>query len=206
MGPAPTRTDAVLAATASTPAVDTDHAVTGTDAQLAADVPVTAALPGAESETDPAPAPESSIDITDAAAPAAVAPTLTGHNEGTGLTGPASFLVMLIPALVGCVIGFLLTGATSIPALAGYGLILGAIVVGLRVSPRLRWFPVCLPPVVMFAVVATAGQVTLIGSRPTIAREATMIMANLATTAPAQMVSVAIIAVLVFVRRRRAAR
>lgn len=213
VGPAPTLTDAVpAAASAGALAADTPGALTATGAPPEADADSPATVSVSVSETEHAATDDSPVDITDsrptrpAAVSAATLGLTGGKNSGAGLTGTGSFLVMLIPALIGCVIGFLLTGATSIPPLAGYGLILGSVVAGLRVAPRLGWFPVCLPPLVMLVVVATAGQVTLIGSRPTIAREATMIMANLAATAPAQMASVAVIAVFVFVRRRRAAR
>lgn len=110
---------------------------------------------------------------------------------------------MTIPTLIGCLVGFALQGATSIPSVAGYGLILGSLAAAVKASPRLGWFPVWLPPVAMLLVILVAGQLTLIGSRPTVAREATMVMANLAATAPAQVIAMIVVAAVLFVRRRR---
>lgn len=109
---------------------------------------------------------------------------------------------MTVPALIGCLVGFALQGATSIPPAAGYGLILGALVAAAKSSPRLGWFPVWLPPVAMLLVILVAGQLTILGSRPTVAREATMIMANLAATAPAQVIAMIGVAMVLFLRRR----
>jgi hypothetical protein len=122
---------------------------------------------------------------------------------GPGLTGRGAFLFMAVPALIGCLIGFVVQGATTIPSLAGYGLIAGSLVAALRVAPRLNWFPVWLPPLAMLAVLAVAGQITLIGARPTVARELSMIMVNLAATAPAQIVAMVMVAVVIGLRRRR---
>lgn len=132
-------------------------------------------------------------------------PTVTVEvSDSPGLTGRGTFLFMAVPALLGCLIGFVLQGATSVPPAAGYGLVLGSLVAAFKTSPRLGLFPIWLPPVAMAAVIALAGQLTLIGARPTLAREATMIMANLAATAPAQVAAMAVVAVVLIVRRRSA--
>ncbi len=150
------------------------------------------------------------IDIADPTPPAPVAadevpapaPAATTDLAARGLTGRGVFLFMVIPALIGCLVGFALQGATSIPPAAGYGLIVGSLLAALKASPRLGWFPVWLPPVAMLAVILIGGQLTLLGSRPTLSREATMTMANLAATAPAQIAAMAVVAVVLFVRRR----
>lgn len=135
--------------------------------------------------------------------PEPVVPVYTGPRR-PGITGRGTFLVIAAPTLLGCVIGFGLSGATMIPALAGWGLMAGSIAAALKSAPRLSWFPVCYPPLVMLAVILTAGQFTLLGSRPGLAREFTMVMTNLTATAPAQMIAVAAVAVILLIRRRLA--
>ncbi|MFN8126238.1 MAG: hypothetical protein U0R64_07005 [Candidatus Nanopelagicales bacterium] len=111
-------------------------------------------------------------------------------------------LLLAGPTFVLCLIGFVVSGATSIPPLAGIGLMLGSVAVGLVAPPTLGRLPIAFPPLVMLAVILVAGQVTLIGSRPTLGREFAMVVSQLTATAPAQVGSVAIIAVLLFLRRR----
>lgn len=93
-----------------------------------------------------------------------------------------------------------------IPALAGWGLIAGSVVAALKSAPRLSWFPVCFPPLVMLLVIVTAGQFTLLGTRPGLAREITMVMANLTATAPAQVAAVVSMALILLLRRQFARR
>ena len=153
------------------------------------------------------------IDLSDTAESSETTPGLapppaspqapeTVTSRGSGLTGRGVLIFMTVPALIGCLVGFALQGATSIPPAAGYGLILGALVAAAKSSPRLGWFRGGLPPVAMLLVILVAGQLTILGSRPTVAREATMIMANLAATAPAQVIAMIGVAVVLFLRRR----
>ncbi len=157
--------------------------------------PAPTTTPGTESETV--------VVITDNQ-PRTVIPAAAA--TGPGLTSRGAFLFMAAPALIGCLIGFVVQGATAIPAMAGYGLIVGSLVAALRVAPRLNWFPVWLPPLAMLTVIAVAGQITLIGARPTLAREVSMIMVNLAATAPAQIIAMAVVAAVIGLRRRRTRR
>lgn len=120
-----------------------------------------------------------------------------------GITARGAFVVMAVPAAIGCVLGFLLSGAVGIPTLAGWGLLLGSLVAAWKASPRLGWFTAFLPPLAMLSVVAVLGQVAIIGSRPTVVRELALVVAGLAATAPAQLASVAAVAGLIAWRRRR---
>jgi len=108
----------------------------------------------------------------------------------------------MAPAVIGCLIGFITSGVIAIPALAGWGLIVGSVAAAIKSPPRLGWAPVWLPPLAMLALIAVLGQVTLLGAMPTLAREVAMIAANLTTTAPAQLISVALAAAIVFARRK----
>ena len=137
--------------------------------------------------------------------PEPAVPTYTGPRR-PGITGRGAFLLILVPTLAGCVIGFVISGATMIPALAGWGLIAGSVVAALKSAPRLSWFPVCFPPLVMLLVIVTAGQFTLLGTRPGLAREITMVMANLTATAPAQVAAVVSMALVLLLRRQFARR
>lgn len=122
-----------------------------------------------------------------------------------GITARGVFVVMAVPAAVGTAIGFLLSGAGAISPLAGWGLLLGSVFAGLKASPRLGWFPAFLPPLAMLTVVAVLGQVTLVGSWPSLIREVAMVLAGLTATAPAQLGSVTAVTVILYWRRRASA-
>jgi hypothetical protein len=122
------------------------------------------------------------------------------------MTARGAYLTMAAFAAIGCGLGFVLTGAVAIPTLAGWGLLAGSVLAGLLASPRAGWFPVALPPLAMLTVILVLGQLTLIGSRPTFVRELAMVVSNLTAMAPAQVVSVAAVAAILFVRYRRTSR
>lgn len=136
--------------------------------------------------------------------PPVVTVTPTGRAALTDrITGRGVVLLMVAPTVVLCLIGFLVSGATSIPPLAGLGLILGSVAAALVAPARWGWFPAAFPPLVMMGVILVLGQITLIGSRPTIAREFAMVVSQLTATAPAQVASVLLMAALLYLRRRR---
>lgn len=122
------------------------------------------------------------------------------------MTARGAFLGMVAFAALGCGLGFVLTSAVAIPTLAGWGLLLGSVLVALLTSPRAGWFPVALPPLAMLTVVLVLGQLTLIGSRPTFVRELAMVVSNLTALAPAQVASVAAVAAILSARQRRSRR
>ncbi|MCH9720017.1 MAG: hypothetical protein K0U60_09135 [Actinomycetia bacterium] len=122
--------------------------------------------------------------------------------SGGGVTARGAFLVIVVCCAVGCGIGFLTTGTTSIPSQAGWGLVVGSVIAALLSPPKLGWAVVWLPPLAAATVVALLGQVTLLGAAPTLAREIAMIAAGLTTLAPAQVLSVALAAVLLLLRRK----
>lgn len=120
-----------------------------------------------------------------------------------GITGRGTFLVMVVAAAVGGLIGFVVSGITVVPPLTGYGLIIGSLIGAITCSPRLGWFPIAFPPLALFAVVLVLGQVTLIGSGVSLTRELTMVLATLTAQAPAQVASVALVWIILAIRRRR---
>lgn len=122
-----------------------------------------------------------------------------------GITARGAFVCMAATSAVGCVVGFFVSGAGAISPLAGWGLLLGSVFAGLKASPKLGWLPAFLPPLAMLAVVAILGQLTLIGSRPSLIREAAMVLAGLTATAPAQLASVAAVTGILYWRRRTSA-
>ncbi len=154
-------------------------------------------------ETDlsaPDPADATVVDLTARQRPE-TAPPGPLVSPGGGVTARGTFLVILVAALAGCLLGFVLNGMTVVPPLAGYGLVAGTVVATLICSPRLGWFPVWFPPVAFFLVVVTLGQVTLVGSGFSVTRELAMVMATLTAQAPAQLA--AVVAALVILAGRR---
>lgn len=119
-----------------------------------------------------------------------------------GVTARGAFLVIVICCAVGCGIGFLTAGTTSIPSQAGWGLVVGSVIAALLSPPKLGWTVVWLPPLAAATVVALLGQVTLLGATPTVAREIAMIAAGLTTLAPAQVLSVVLAAALLLLRHK----
>ena len=119
-----------------------------------------------------------------------------------GMTARGAFLLLVICCAIGCGIGFLTSGTTSIPSQAGWGLVLGTVATALLSPPKLGWTVAWLPPLAAATVVAVLGQITLLGSTPTVAREIAMIAAGLTTLAPAQIVSVVIAIGLLALRRK----
>lgn len=153
------------------------------------------------------------LDVTETAAPTP-RPLVTPAPPGRARSGPLSerittrglLLVMAAPTVVLCLIGFIVSGATSIPALAGLGLIVGSAAAAVIAPPRLGWLPVAFPPLVMLAVIVVLGQITLIGSRPTLVRELAMIVSQLTATAPAQVAAVVLMGAVLYLRRRLSSR
>ncbi len=120
-----------------------------------------------------------------------------------GLKARGVFVIESAFAAVGCVIGFIVSGTTSIPTLAGWGLVIGSVVAALLSPPRLGWTAAWMPPLAITAVIAVLGQLTLLGAMPTFAREVALVAANLTSLAPAQLSSVAAAALILYLRRRR---
>lgn len=154
---------------------------------------------------EPADPSSSAVDATivDLTARRAASPAATFVAPTGGITGRGTFLVMVVAAAVGGLIGFVVSGLTVVPPLTGYGLIIGSLIGAITCSPRLGWFPVAFPPLALFAVVLVLGQVTLIGSGVSLTRELTMVLATLTAQAPAQLVSVALVWMILAIRRRR---
>ncbi len=140
---------------------------------------------------------EKAIDSQSPATSASAPPAKRG-----GMTARGAFLLMAICCAIGCGIGFLAGGTTSIPSQAGWGLVVGTVIAALLSPPKLGWTVAWLPPLVAATVVALLGQITLLGSTPTLAREIAMIAAGLTTLAPAQVLSVALAIALLLVRRK----
>jgi hypothetical protein len=141
-----------------------------------------------------------------------VDPATTSHSSTNGvatktattggITARGAFLLIAICCAIGCGVGFLTGSTTSIPSQAGWGLVIGTVIAALLSPPKLGWTVAWLPPLAAATVVALLGQVTLLGSTPTLAREIAMIAAGLTTLAPAQVLSVTIAIVLLLVRRK----
>ncbi|MAT60976.1 MAG: hypothetical protein CMH41_04965 [Micrococcales bacterium] len=123
--------------------------------------------------------------------------------NATGLTLRGAFLLILLSTSVACVIGFFISGTTSIPSQAGWGLVAGTIAAALLVPERLSLTIVWLPPLVAVATVGILGQITLLGSTFTLTRELAMVAAGLTALAPAQVLSVGGAALILFLRRLR---
>lgn len=107
-----------------------------------------------------------------------------------GLTSRGAFVMILTVTSAACVAGFLMTSAAVIPAIAGWGLALSAIAAATLIREPDKLMAVWLPPLVMALVIGVLGQVTLLGSSPTLARELSMFLAAMASAAPAQVVAV----------------
>ncbi len=148
-------------------------------------------------------APEATVvDLTTRRRPEPAPPAPLVAPSG-GVTGRGTFLLMLAGSALGCLIGFVLSGVTVMPALAGYGLIAGAVLGALICSPRLGWFPVAFPPLALFTVAVIFGQVTLVGTGFSVTRELAMLLSTLTAQAPAQLASVVAVALILAIRRRR---
>lgn len=83
-----------------------------------------------------------------------------------------------------------MTSAAVIPAITGWFLALSSFAVAAVIRERDKLMAVWLPPLVMALVIAVLGQITLLGSSPTIARELSMFFAAMASAAPAQVIAV----------------
>ena len=147
-------------------------------------------------------APEATVvDLTSRRRPEPAPPAPLVAPSG-GVTARGTFLLVLTGAAIGCLIGFVLSGVTVVPATAGYGLIAGSVLGALICSPRLGWFPVAFPPLALFTVAVAFGQVTLLGTGFSVTRELAMLLSTLTAQAPAQLVSVVAVALILAIRRR----
>ena len=144
------------------------------------------------------------LPVTTDESPAIGRPEARTETSPTGLTLRGAFLVMLMSSSVACVIGFFSSGTTSIPAQTGWGLVIGTLVAALLVPARLSLTVVWLPPLVAATTVVLLGQITLLGSSLTFARELAMVAAGLTSLAPAQLLSVGVAALVLVYRRLRA--
>ena len=144
------------------------------------------------------------LPVTTDESPAIGRPEVRPKTSPTGLTLRGAFLVMLLSSSVACVIGFFSSGTTSIPSQTGWGLVIGTLVAALLVPARLGLTVVWLPPLVAATTVVLLGQITLLGSSLTFARELAMVAAGLTSLAPAQLLSVGVAALVLAYRRLRA--
>ena len=144
------------------------------------------------------------LPVTTDESPAIGRPEVRPKTSPTGLTLRGAFLVMLLSSSVACVIGFFSSGTTSIPSQTGWGLVIGTLLAALLVPARLSLTVVWLPPLVAATTVVLLGQITLLGSSLTFARELAMVAAGLTSLAPAQLVSVGVAALVLIYRRLRA--
>jgi hypothetical protein len=129
----------------------------------------------------------------------------TGLREAPGLKTRGVFVIMTAFSAFGCLVGFIASGTAAIPSAAGWGLLIGSIIAAVLSPRRLGWTAMWMPPLAVAAVIAVMGQVTLLGSMPTVARELAMMAAGLTAVAPAQLASVVAAAVILWVKRRAAA-
>lgn len=83
-----------------------------------------------------------------------------------------------------------MTSAAVIPAIAGWSLAISSLAAATVIRERDKLMAVWIPPLVMALVIAVLGQITLLGTSPTIAREISMFLAAMASAAPAQVVAV----------------
>ncbi len=144
------------------------------------------------------------LPVTADSSPALGRPEVRPKTSPTGLTLRGAFLVMLSFSSAACVIGFFSSGTTSIPSQTGWGLVIGTLVAALLVPARLSKTVVWLPPLVAATTVVLLGQITLLGSSLTFARELAMVAAGLTSLAPAQLLSVGVAALVLVYRRLRA--
>jgi hypothetical protein len=113
------------------------------------------------------------------------------------------FVIQAAFAAVGCAFGFVISGTSAIPILAGWGLLIGAVLSALASPAKLGWTAAWMPPLAAAAVITVMGQVTLLGSAPTLAREVGMVAAGLTAVAPAQLLSVLLATLILWRRGRR---
>lgn len=116
----------------------------------------------------------------------------SAHHRGPRgfLTSRGAFVMILIVTSAACVIGFVVTSAAVIPAIAGWSLALSSLLAAAFIRERDKLMAVWNPPLVMALVVGVLGQVTLLGTAPTLARELSMFLAAMASAAPAQVIAV----------------
>lgn len=143
------------------------------------------------------------------ATPIRPAPALTANPRPVSRrkisVAPRGALVLVMAfGATACLLGFVLSGTGAVPRLTGLGLVLGAIVASLRVSRENAWVSVWAAPPAMALIAATLGQITLLGSAPTIAREVAMMLTALTATAPAQLLAVVTAATITYLRKRSA--
>ena len=106
------------------------------------------------------------------------------------LTSRGAFIVILVATSAACVAGFLISSAAVIPAVAGWFLAISSLAAATVIREKDKLMAIWLPPMVMALVIAVLGQITLLGTSPTIAREVSMFLAAMASAAPAQVVAV----------------
>ena len=106
------------------------------------------------------------------------------------LTGRGAVAMSLFATSAACVTGFLMTSAAIIPAMAGWFLALSSLAVATVIRERDKLIAVWQAPLVMALVIAVLGQITLLGTSPTMAREVSMFFAAMASAAPAQVAAV----------------
>jgi hypothetical protein len=163
--------------------------------------PLTAADASAEPAQDLTATPDSPAAASEALRPAA----LTGPlqlREAPGLQTRGVFVILTAFASAGCLLGFIVSGTSSLPSAAGWGLVLGSWLSALLSPARLGWTAAWMPPLAITAVILVFGQATFIGAMPTIARELAMVASNLTALAPAQLISVVGAAIILWLKRR----
>lgn len=106
------------------------------------------------------------------------------------LTSRGAFVVVLVVTSVACVVGFLMTSAAVIPASAGWALAISSLAAAVVIREQDKLMAVWQPPLVMALVVVVLGQITLLGTSLSLARELSMFFAAMASAAPAQVVAV----------------
>ncbi len=103
------------------------------------------------------------------------------------LSGGGAFLLILFVTTLACIGGFLATGATYIPPATAWGLLGGALIAAFLVRKSGRATVIWSPPVAMAIVVLGLGQITLLGATPTVARELSMFLSAMSSSAPLQL-------------------
>ncbi|MDZ7576964.1 MAG: hypothetical protein U0904_02120 [Candidatus Nanopelagicales bacterium] len=187
------------------------------DQPTTSDKPRSTRLHVIETNSEPEPPAEAEADESPgkAKSPTSSAKQPSVVSLGRGLVSPgglvspfgplsprAVLLVVLAAGALGCVLGFVISGATLIPASASWGLVAGAFVGAALVRLSDTWAAIWAPPLAMLGIAATLGQITLLGGPVTVARETAMILTALAGSAPAQVIAVVGAAVICAARRR----
>ncbi|MDP4014619.1 MAG: hypothetical protein U0990_04415 [Candidatus Nanopelagicales bacterium] len=184
------------------------------DQPTTSDKPRSTRLQVIETHSEPEPPAEAQAPEADAPPDQAKSPTSCAKQPsvvslGRGLVSPfgslsprAVLVVVLAAGALGCVLGFVISGATLIPASASWGLVAGAFVGAALVRLSDTWAAIWAPPLAMLGIAATLGQITLLGGPVTVARETAMILTALAGSAPAQVIAVVGAAVICAARRR----